>query len=166
MDRAIVTISKWQDNVRKRDTDIQQQLKKRYDVARIYLEFASGGDLWSWMNENCLELDPPEEFVFRIWECLLKALMVLKYGTENPHDSLFDKEPRKTHHQEIAHFDIKGPNSKLHSRTGVLLPITMLTLCSLVSKKAFVHISVSISETKSTNIGRVYCKYMESLSED
>ncbi|TEY43700.1 hypothetical protein BOTCAL_0362g00040 [Botryotinia calthae] len=113
MDRAIVNISKWQDNIKKRDTDIKQQLKKRYDVARIYLEFASGGDLWNWMNENCLELDPPEEYVFRIWECLLKALMVLKYGTENPHDSLFDKEPRETHHQEIAHFDIKGPNSKI-----------------------------------------------------
>ncbi|TGO47235.1 hypothetical protein BCON_0287g00050 [Botryotinia convoluta] len=110
MDRAIVDYADWLDNDKKRDANIKVQLKRKYDVARIYLEFASGGDLGSWMFENCQEQNPPEEYVFRIWECLLKALMVLKYGTENPNDSIFEKEPKDRQHQPIAHFDIKGPN--------------------------------------------------------
>ncbi|TGO22482.1 hypothetical protein BPAE_0166g00040 [Botrytis paeoniae] len=114
-DRAIVDHPDWLDNDKKRDANIKLQLRRKYDVARIYLEFASGGDLGSWMFENCQERNPPEEYVFRIWECLLKALMVLKYGTENPNDSVFEKEPKDRQHQPIAHFDIKGPNRKTNT---------------------------------------------------
>ncbi|KAF5870705.1 uncharacterized protein Bfra_009254 [Botrytis fragariae] len=110
MDRAIVDYANWLDTDKKRDANIKVQLRRKYDVARIYLEFASGGDLGSWMFENCQDQRPPEEYIFRIWECLLKALMVLKYGTENPNDSIFEKEPKDRLHQPIAHFDIKGPN--------------------------------------------------------
>ncbi|KAF7945502.1 hypothetical protein EAE96_010269 [Botrytis aclada] len=113
MDRAIVEYARWLKDDKKREANIKVQLRRKNDVARIYLEFASGGDLGSWMVENCLDPYPPEEYVFRIWECLLKGLMVLKYGTEDPNDSVFDLVPNKRHHKPIAHFDIKGPNSKI-----------------------------------------------------
>ncbi|KAF7890641.1 hypothetical protein EAF00_008956 [Botryotinia globosa] len=112
-DRAIVDYGNWVENEKKRDANIKVQLRRKYDIARIYLEFASGGDLGSWMNENCENQRPPEEYIFRIWECLLKALMVLKYGTENPNDTIFEEEPKDPQHQPIAHFDIKGPNKSV-----------------------------------------------------
>ncbi|KAF7937092.1 hypothetical protein EAE99_002441 [Botrytis elliptica] len=112
-DRAIVDYANWLDTDKKRDANIKVQLRRKYDVARIYIEFASGGDLGSWMNENCEYQHPPEEYIFRIWECLLKALMVLKYGTENPNDTIFEKAPKDRQHQPIAHFDIKGPNKSV-----------------------------------------------------
>ncbi|KAF7934090.1 uncharacterized protein EAE97_008450 [Botrytis byssoidea] len=116
-DRAIVDYGNWLENEKRRDANIKVQLRRKYDIARIYLEFASGGDLGSWMYENCQNQRPPEEYIFRIWECLLKALMVLKYGTENPNDSIFEEQPKDRQHQQIAHFDIKGPNS--HERISV-----------------------------------------------
>ncbi|KAF7876837.1 uncharacterized protein EAF02_008057 [Botrytis sinoallii] len=39
--------------------------------------------------------------------------MVLKYGTENPNDTIFEKAPKDRQHQPIAHFDIKGPNKSV-----------------------------------------------------
>ncbi|TGO84740.1 hypothetical protein BPOR_0471g00040 [Botrytis porri] len=110
MDRAIMGYARWLHTEKEIDANIKVQLRRKYDVSRIYLEFASVGDLGSWMFENCNDQRPPEEYIFRIWECLLKALMVLKYGTENPHDTMFEGPPEDLQHKPIAHFDIKGPN--------------------------------------------------------
>ncbi|TGO35894.1 hypothetical protein BHYA_0142g00100 [Botrytis hyacinthi] len=112
-DRPIVDYANWLETDKKRDANVKVQLRQKYDIARIYLEFASGGDLGSWMFENCENQRPPEEYIFRIWECLLKALMVLKYGTENPSDTIFEEAPKDRQHQTIAHFDIKGPNKSV-----------------------------------------------------
>ncbi|KAB8293480.1 hypothetical protein EYC80_007790 [Monilinia laxa] len=92
------------------EEEVQRQLKSpRHDVARIYLECASNGDLMDWMIKYCDELWPSEEHIWRLWECLLKGLMILKYGTEDWHDDLHGDD-KKESHVPIAHFDLKGGN--------------------------------------------------------
>ncbi|KAJ8061523.1 hypothetical protein OCU04_009337 [Sclerotinia nivalis] len=82
-----------------------------HDIARIYLECASQGDLNNWMVHNCDDTQPSEEYVFRLWECLLRGLMVLKHGTEEWDDDLIQQG--STFHNPIVHLDLKGHNSKL-----------------------------------------------------
>ncbi|QSZ28798.1 hypothetical protein DSL72_003303 [Monilinia vaccinii-corymbosi] len=111
-DPAIVYYMEWLAGYEKEHYDgIQEQLadRLRHDVARIYLEYASNSDLSYWMTENCDRIWPSEEYLWRLWECLLKGLMVLKHGTEDWRDCLRE-EGRKDRHVPIAHFDLKGEN--------------------------------------------------------
>ncbi|CAD6451502.1 e1c3fce5-41d5-47c0-ab84-df258d79030c [Sclerotinia trifoliorum] len=92
---------------------IETQLRQPHlhDIGRIYIECASQGDLHNWMIQNCDETQPSEEYVFRLWECLLRGLMVLKHGTEGWDDGLLQQG--STFHNPIVHLDLKGPNSKI-----------------------------------------------------
>ncbi|KAI9643191.1 hypothetical protein NHQ30_007807 [Ciborinia camelliae] len=114
MDPAILLQAFWllDDEREAHDKWVRKELAKRDpwgEASRIYLECASNGDLDHWLRENCDDLHPSEEFIFRLWECLLRGLMVLKHGTENWRDDL-DYERAKHWHSPIAHFDIKPAN--------------------------------------------------------
>lgn len=69
--------------------DSQGVYDEDLEVARMYLEFGTGGDMVDY--ENKLEpsngpgadLKPPEEHIWRIFSCLAKALHVLEYGTDD-----------------------------------------------------------------------------------
>lgn len=86
---------------------MQQQIDKEEwnEVSRIYLELGTRGDLQHWMKENCDEEWPSEEYVWRLWECLLRGLMVLRYGTESR-----DEAGDVAGHIPVAHFDLKPGN--------------------------------------------------------
>lgn len=54
-------------------------------VNRMYLEFAPSGDMYGWMSKLRSPVrKPPEEHMWRILQCIAKALHVLEYGTEEP----------------------------------------------------------------------------------
>lgn len=101
------------------DHEIESQLGETYlhDVSRIYIECASQGDLQNWIREKRTATYPSEEYIWRMWECLLKGLMVLKHGTEDPQADL-TYEGAKHWHTPIGHFDLKGPNSEFFSGIG------------------------------------------------
>lgn len=56
------------------------------EVARMYMEYCSGGDMQGWINTLNASggLQPPEENLWRIFGCLARALHVLDRGTEDP----------------------------------------------------------------------------------
>lgn len=95
---------------------IETQLRQPHlhDIGRIYIECASQGDLHDWMVLNCDENQPSEEYVFRLWECLLRGLMVLKHGTEEWDDELVREG--SMFHNPIVHLDLKGDNGMLIPR--------------------------------------------------
>ncbi|KAI9054424.1 hypothetical protein LZ554_001586 [Drepanopeziza brunnea f. sp. 'monogermtubi'] len=73
------------------------------EVSRIYMEFCESGDLQRLMFD--LERAPnsmDERLVWRVWECLARALCVLAYGSEDG-STTGDWE-------ELAHLDIKPAN--------------------------------------------------------
>jgi hypothetical protein len=101
-------------------------------VSRIYLEYAPNGDLSQYLSctvgyatlaSSLTKLTPPreqrrrddymlpEEVIWRIWECLVKALLVLEKGTEDPNWRREEGTKAPFHHP-ICHFDIKGGNGK------------------------------------------------------
>ena len=76
------------------------------DVARIYMEYCVRGDLDRKVRN--LEEGKPwqEEEVWRLLECLAKALLIIETGSENL------LAPRWSLPKGVAHFDIKPQNSK------------------------------------------------------
>ncbi|ESZ93603.1 hypothetical protein SBOR_6032 [Sclerotinia borealis F-4128] len=100
----------------------RKQLADRVnDVSRIYIEYGSHGDLEGWMDDHCTATHPSEEYVWRLWECLLKGLMILKHGTENWRDDL-SEEGAKLWHTPVGHFDLKAAN------TSATIPDQAMTL--------------------------------------
>ena len=94
--------------------DINYRHNNLLDVARIYMEYCVRGDL----NRKTLELEErkpwQEEELWRLLECLTKALLVIEAGSE---DLL---APRWGLPKGIAHFDIKPHNSKLNNRPSLI----------------------------------------------
>jgi hypothetical protein len=92
--------------------DYKGNYNKDYEVYRYYLEYCENGDLSSYsqslyFNQTVLGLFAPEEYMWRIFTCLAKAILVLEQGTEDPNMG----DP--SHAYPIAHFDIKPQNGKL-----------------------------------------------------
>lgn len=61
-----------------------------YDISRMYLELADGGDMYDWIRKLQRANPtgkPPEEHMWRIFGCLMRALLVLETGNEDPNSS-------------------------------------------------------------------------------
>ncbi|KAM3083314.1 hypothetical protein ACMFMG_003968 [Clarireedia jacksonii] len=104
-------------------SDRRPSLDPESDVSRIYLEYAANGDLSHYLRQSIGLQDEypngaylPEEAIWRIWECLVKALLILEKGTEDPNWRR-EKGSNEDFHHPICHFDIKGANG--HERINV-----------------------------------------------
>ncbi|KAF8866215.1 kinase-like protein [Acephala macrosclerotiorum] len=77
------------------------------EVSRMYLELGEGGDMFDWIR-TLQRTDPigkpPEEHMWRVFGCLVKGLLVLETGSEDPNIP----DPYWT--RKIAHLDIKTAN--------------------------------------------------------
>lgn len=77
-------------------------------IDRMYIEYCEGGDLHDAMqlpDMRNVAYPVPEEFVWRIFECLARSLLIMEFGTENPMGQPWLENP-------VAHFDIKPANSR------------------------------------------------------
>lgn len=58
-----------------------------HEVSRMYLELGEGGDMFDWIR-TLQRVDPigkpPEEHMWRIFGCLVRGLLVLETGSEDP----------------------------------------------------------------------------------
>ncbi|KUJ21758.1 kinase-like protein [Mollisia scopiformis] len=85
---------------------------KELDVSKIYIEFMPGGDARQWLKE--LEKDKkyvvPEEHLWRILNCLARAILILEQGSDNP------AVPDADWKRPICHFDIKPENILIGER--------------------------------------------------
>lgn len=75
------------------------------EVDRMYLEYCPNGDLHATEKLLLAGVPPPEEYIWRIFECLGKAIYMMELGKENPNAAPWQETP-------IAHFDIKPQNGK------------------------------------------------------
>jgi hypothetical protein len=77
------------------------------DVARIYLEYCPGGDLFHKFRELPLMQPWSEEELWRLLGCLVRGAIVMDVGTERP-----VPVANQWAGPPIAHFDLKPGNSK------------------------------------------------------
>ena len=80
-------------------------------VARMYLEYCEKGEMAKKFERYPYRRQ--EEHVWRVLDCMAKALEVLEHGTEDPAVESWDTP--------IAHFDIKPPNTKLEIPPSVVM---------------------------------------------
>jgi serine/threonine protein kinase len=96
--------------VRMKGRDTNKYDPKNKMLGTVYLEFCDLGDMMDFikrMYEFYSAKDPlPEATIWRVWECLAKALNILESEREERTGEKWDKDP-------IVHFDIKPENSKL-----------------------------------------------------
>jgi hypothetical protein len=82
------------------------------EVNHLYLEFCENSDLQAynekWRDARKVDMYPPEEFIWRIFGCLAKAILVLEKGSED----LDIPNPNWFYPNGIAHLYIKEPNSR------------------------------------------------------
>jgi serine/threonine protein kinase len=78
---------------------------KSNNVARLFMEFVPGGDLQTLCQGLPQGRVWTEEAVWRLFDCLAKALKILERGAE--------KAQYPENWEPICHFDLKPENSKL-----------------------------------------------------
>lgn len=81
------------------------------DVARIYLEFCSGGDLSAKFETLPRDQYWSEEELWRLLRCLIMGAIVMDIGTEQPLP-VTNQWTGAIAGRPIAHFDLKPENSK------------------------------------------------------
>jgi len=78
-------------------------------VSRLYMEYFSGGDLVDALSSRVYTYKSvPEEYVWRLIECLASAMLMLETGNEK----LRPSATWRPWNHPIVHLDIKSDNSK------------------------------------------------------
>lgn len=81
------------------------------EIERMYMEYCPGGDLsgilrsdW-FRNSNTARRKLPEEYIWRVLDCLSSAMIMMSRGSEDPTVGVWNEEP-------VAHFDLKPQNGR------------------------------------------------------